>query len=222
MIFAQWPLGERFLAGTTTGADYRQPDQQRALVQLFPRARGAGWLQQVHGARVLTPAQYETENRPDRCPEADAFFCDRADWLAVVLTADCVPVLLASENHWAAVHAGWKGLHQNLIAATVAHFPAGAEIHAWLGPHIRQPSYEVDEAFRAHFPDYPEAFTPNRPGHHLADLTAIARRQLSAAGVASVSDCAIDTFSDPRCHSYRRDRERFGLHATFIFPLSKD
>lgn len=218
MIFAQWPLAARFLAGTTTEKDYRRETMKRALAELLPGQ--LCWLRQMHGATVFTPANYAGPSSG-----GDGFFSSDRAFTPVVITADCLPIVIGAEDGsgWAALHGGWRGLARGIIAATVAQFPAGAVLHAWIGPHIRRDSYQVDAAFASNFPDHREAFRPDGPGHLLADLTLIARRQLEAAGVASVSDCGLDSFSDRRFHSYRRSRGgavNCGHMATFIFPLN--
>ena len=215
MIFAQWPVAARFLAGTTTEKDYRQETMKKALAELLPGR--PCWLKQVHGATVFNPSSYAGP-----ASAGDGFYSDDRAFTPVVITADCLPIVIAaaSGRGWAALHGGWRGLAQGIIAATVAQFPAGEVLHSWIGPHIRQENYEVDAAFSDNFPDYPEAFRPNRPGHQLADLSLIARRQLERAGVASVSDCGLDSFSDLRFHSYRRSAGNCGHMATFIFPLN--
>ena len=159
--------------------------------------------------------------------EGDALVSREAARVPVVMTADCVPVLLADRNAtvWAAVHAGWPGLHRDIIAATVAAMAvAPASLFAWIGPCIRQENYEVDAPFFQRFVEadgrYATAFVANRPGHWLADLPAIARMQLQEAGLpaAQISDCGLCSFADSRFFSHRRNGAQAGRMATFIAP----
>ena len=129
---ADWPLADRFVAGTsmtdnplvTQGFNLArhvadEPSRVEAararLATLLPEARWL-WLSQVHSATVWQAADYQAG------VEGDALVSREAARVPVVMTADCVPVLLADRNAtvWAAVHAGWPGLHRDIIAATVA------------------------------------------------------------------------------------------------------
>ena len=179
------------------------------------------WLSQVHSATVWQAVDYQAG------VEGDALVSREAARVPVVMTADCVPVLLADRNAtvWAAVHAGWPGLHRDIIAATVAAMAvAPASLFAWIGPCIRQENYEVDAPFFQRFVEadgrYATAFVANRPGHWLADLPAIARMQLQEAGLpaAQISDCGLCSFADSRFFSHRRNGAQAGRMATFIAP----
>src|SRR5690606_33559158 len=61
-----------------------------------------------------------------------------------VITADCAPVLLASDHAVAAVHAGWRGLVAGVLAEAVraVRVHGGGPVRAWLGPCIRARCYE--------------------------------------------------------------------------------
>ncbi len=149
-------------------------------------------------------------------PEADAIV-SLANAVAVV-TADCVPVLLAvhSGAGVAAVHAGWRGLASGVVAAGARALreAAAGELVAALGPHIGVCCYEVDapvlDALRPRFAEQLDAArVPTRPGHQRLDLGRLARSELERAGVAARqigTAQAACTYCDPRrFHSYRRD-----------------
>lgn len=176
------------------------------------------WLQQTHSDRIADLSQYQT------VVEADAAITTEKNKACVVMTADCLPVLLcnADGNKVAALHCGWKGLSQQLIAKTLKQYFADEMVTAWLGPAIGKNSYEIDTQLYQHFTiqdaAYSSAFTANRPGHYLLDLYAIARQQLMAC---EVSDSAIfggnfDTLTDARFFSYRRHTTT-GRIATVIY-----
>ena len=229
---ADWPLADRFVAGTsmtdnplvTQGFNLArhvadEPSRVEAararLATLLPETRWL-WLSQVHSATVWQVADYQAG------VEGDALVSREAARVPVVMTAACVPVLLADRNAtvWAAVHAGWPGLHRDIIAVAVAP----ASLFAWIGPCIRQENYEVDAPFFQRFVEadgrYATAFVANRPGHWLADLPAIARMQLQEAGLpaAQISDCGLCSFADSRFFSHRRNGAQAGRMATFIAP----
>lgn len=179
---------------------------------------------QVHGTAV-----HEVRRPGDAAGvEADAIVCRVAGIAVGVVTADCVPILLAADRARAvaAVHAGWRGLTAGVVAAGVAVL-AGAgrppELAA-IGPHVGPCCYEVDEpvlrAVRARFADGvpADAVRPGRPGHAWLDLGLLAEAELLRAGIPVVSRAtARCTVCDPeRFHSYRRDGPRAGRLLHFV------
>lgn len=191
------------------------------------------WLHQVHGTQVahfvLPPTRAQasaSETLREDEPEADAAVTRTPGVVLAILTADCLPVLFCDDagTEVAAAHAGWRGLAAGVLEATLAamHAPRGSII-AWLGPAIAAPSYEVGEevraAFIAHDVAAAGAFTATRPGHWQCDLYTLARQRLAAAGVTRVFGGGLDTFTDARLHSYRRDGARSGRMASLITLL---
>jgi hypothetical protein len=146
-------------------------------------------------------------------PAADALVSRSPRRAAAVLVADCLPVLLAARDGSvvAAAHAGWRGLSAGVVEATVAAtgVPPAALV-AWLGPAIGPAAFEVGPEVRAAFvegdPGADACFEAGRPGKWHADLFALARRRLAAAGVTDVHGGGLCTAGDPgRFYSYRRD-----------------
>lgn len=172
-------------------------------------------LDQVHGVDVvvLTPALAAS------VPCADAAVSRDPHLACAVLTADCLPVLLASADGLTvgAAHAGWRGLAAGVIEATVATM--GGAAHAWLGACIGPARFEVGADVREAFAAAPAAcFVANRPGHWLADLYGLARWRLARLGVAQVSGGHWCTHTDAaRFYSYRRDGVT-GRQAAVIAP----
>lgn len=176
------------------------------------------WLIQVHGVDVI-----EAGAVPERW-EADAQFSRTSGQVCAVLTADCLPLLLCSRagDRVAAVHAGWRGLADGVIEATLKRLAVpGDEVMAWLGPAIGSDCFEVGAEVRDAFLQYDSeaeaAFVNNRPGHWLADIYRLARLRLKACGVTAVwgGDCCTVTDKE-RFYSYRRDG-RTGRMATLIW-----
>ncbi len=161
------------------------------------------WLNQVHG-RVIVDAGASFAG----VPEADGSFTTTAGAVCAVLTADCLPVVLADlMGHCVAVvHAGWRGLAAGVIEAGVAALPVSpSRLVAWLGPAIGAADYEVgDEVRQAFGEEARAAFTMAASGRYYADLYALARLRLRGAGVAAVYGGGLSTFSDPDLFSYRR------------------
>jgi polyphenol oxidase len=175
------------------------------------------WLSQVHGvgvadldAAVLGPA--------------DAAFTRRAGRVCAILTADCLPILLASEasDLVAAAHAGWRGLAGGVIEATIQALRVPpATLLAWLGPAIGPGNFEVGaevrDALLRQDPGAGAAFAPNARGRFMADLSLLARRRLAALGVGRIYGGSQCTHADrDRYFSHRRDGVT-GRQATLIW-----
>jgi YfiH family protein len=134
--------------------------------------------------------------------------------VCAVLTADCLPVLLASRSGEAVgiAHAGWRGFAAGVVEATVARMAvAPGGLVAWLGPAIGPSAYEVGkdvhDALVAADAGAVSAFTALGGGKYLADLYALARRRLAAAGVTAVYGGGRCTHAEAQLfYSYRRDR----------------
>lgn len=206
---------DSFNLGDHVGDDLQAVARNRArLAGLLGLSLPPQWLQQVHGTAVVVA-------RADGSPrEGDAVWSDVPGLACAVLTADCLPVVLASADGRAVAvaHCGWRGLAAGVLANTVAHFAVHASpIRAWLGPAIGPSAFEVGEDVCAAFlealpassgPNVMTAFAPvaGRPGKFLADLYALARMFLSTLGVEDVSGGGHCTFSESgRFFSYRRD-----------------
>jgi hypothetical protein len=165
------------------------------------------WLTQVHGTGVADAA------RAGAAPRADAAFAARPGPVCAVLTADCLPVVLARRDggRVGVAHAGWRGLAAGVIEAAVAAVSAdGGEVLAWIGPGIGPNAYEVGAEVRDAFvgadPGAEEAFRPGAPGRWHADMVRLARRRLAAVGVTRVYGGGWCTLADPeRFFSYRRE-----------------
>ncbi len=196
--------------GTHVGDAPQAVARNRALLRAQLPAEPA-WLTQVHGTRVLDAATV------CNAPEADASMTTHPGVVCAIMTADCMPVLLADAagRVVAAAHAGWRGLAAGVLQNTVAAMrDAGAsEILAWLGPGIGPQAFEVGDEVRDAFAPLGAAgraaFSPvaAKPGKFLADLPALARLTLAGAGVAQVAggnDCTVGDAR--RFYSYRRDR----------------
>lgn len=165
------------------------------------------WLSQIHGTVVVEAADF---HQP---PPADAVFSTRPGSACVVMTADCLPVLFTDQAGTcvAAAHAGWRGLLEGVLEATVQRLPAAREqVLAWLGPAIGPAAFEVGDEVRAAFvardAAAASAFVAGERGRWLCDLYALARMRLAAERVTQVYGGGLCTYSDAeRFYSFRRD-----------------
>ena len=204
--------------GTHVGDDPATVAANRARLRALLPAEPC-WLNQVHGTAVVDLATY------GGVPDADAAVSRQPGAVCVVMTADCLPVLLCDRAGTVvgAAHAGWRGLQGGVIEATVRAMdvPAG-ELMAWLGPAIGPEAFEVGDEVRAAFvaddSAAAAAFRPAGPaGKWLADLYLLARQRLAALGVAGVYGGDACTFTEAaRFFSYRRDG-RTGRMASLVW-----
>jgi len=179
------------------------------------------WLQQVHGTGVVDASRVATAPRP----EADAAWTASPGIVCAVLTADCLPVVIADPGGAAVgvAHAGWRGLAAGVVEATVTALPVEASrLQAWLGPAIGPRAFEVGPEVRSAFvradPAASDAFCPGEGDRWWADLYRLARRRLAAAGVTRVSGGEHCTLSRPRdFFSHRRDGPAAGRMATLAW-----
>jgi YfiH family protein len=165
------------------------------------------WLEQVHGRRVV---RHEGQASGG---EADASVAFDTDRVCAVMTADCLPVVLADHagTRIAVAHAGWRGLAGGVLEATLDELGAApGEVIAWLGPAIGPDAFEVGEEVRTTFVRQSEAtvgcFRRNDHERYLADLYGLARLALMRAGVQSVHGGGWCTHRESeRFFSFRRD-----------------
>jgi polyphenol oxidase len=177
---------------------------------------------QVHGAAVVCA------DDAGALGEADAALATRAGVAVGVVTADCVPVLVAGGGAVAAVHAGWRGLAGGVIPRAIEALrdaAPGAGLVAAVGPCIGPCCYEVDapvlDAMRRRFGAALDgAQQATRPGHARLDLPALARRALLEAGLepaaVGVVAGACTRCDAARFHSFRRDGAAAGRLLSWV------
>ena len=201
--------GQGLNLASHVGDDPEHVHQNRARLRPHLTAEPA-WLTQTHSTIVLDA---ETVNQ---APEADASVTTQPGVVCVTLTADCLPVLLCDTRGTvvAAAHAGWRGLADGILEATVRHMrtKGATDILAWFGPAIGPHSFEVGDdvlqAFLACGQNRRAAFTPitGQPGKYLADIYQLGRMTLRELGVERVFGGELCTVRDPaRFYSFRRD-----------------
>lgn len=216
-----WGLAEGAKGGLNLG-DHVGDDPQavranrQRLAEVLPSA--PLWLRQVHGVEVFEAGA----SFPVEAPIADAAFTREAGKVLAVLTADCLPVLVADSQGRAVavIHAGWRGLAAGVLEATFKRLherlPEATWV-AWLGPAIGIDAYEVGADVRSAMLDsapsiadpraVEHAFRPGRAiGKWHFDLAHWARLHLQAMGVVVLPQDSWCTAADPaRFWSYRRD-----------------
>jgi len=222
-IVPQWPAPKNVRAYVTTRAgNFNQApydgfntadhvgDSQvvvarnrRLLQQHFGWSREPQWLNQVHGATVVTVEQ-AINLAADACvSEVEGAAC-------AIHTADCLPVFFTNKQGTkvALAHAGWRGLLQGVLENTLACFAGSDCVYAWMGPAISQKYFEVGEEVYSQFvqatPSLQVMFTPVAAGKYLCDLYGIARYRMEQRPGCTVYGGEYCAFGDSRFFSYRR------------------
>jgi polyphenol oxidase len=179
------------------------------------------WLNQTHSIRVVDAAQTNC------VVDADASFTTQKNVVCVVMTADCLPVLLCDKAGTivAAVHAGWRGLCDGALEASIdaaigATDISADKIMAWFGPAIGPNAFEVGGEVRAQFIEKDAqaelAFKPHGE-KWLGDLYKIATQRLNNLGVTQIYGGGRCTFTEKdQFFSFRCDGDT-GRMATLIW-----
>ncbi|ELA08486.1 hypothetical protein MOMA_07991 [Moraxella macacae 0408225] len=237
-VYGDFNLALHVFDNPTTVHKHRM-DLLEKLQQHYPNLNQIHWLNQVHGNCV-----HCTTKPHAHAILADAHFSNQSNVALAIMTADCVPIMLAdTEGHIGAIHAGWQGLAKSIIAKTVNHLNPTDEHQskrhrskwqAWIGAHIAQANYEVDDNVRSQIlaslaklsitidDELSQSlFYPTTSGHYLANLAKVAKLQLNACGISQVYDSHLDSYHDPRFYSYRQQCQQkqvaTGRMATLIF-----
>jgi purine-nucleoside/S-methyl-5'-thioadenosine phosphorylase / adenosine deaminase len=198
-LFAQFPVVHGFtLRGAGNlgfGKNSGDPEVIKNREELFRELGVSNRIhvqpKQIHSPESIHAAQFRSGMA------ADGIYTDTNRHLVSILTADCLPLLAYhSEGVVAAIHAGWRGLFENVIPNTLAKLPANPSVA--VGPAIGVCCYEVGEdlaeQFQAKFGN--DVVERTKPKPHL-NLPLVALRQLQQAGVEDFEVAHLCTY----CHS---------------------
>jgi YfiH family protein len=183
---------------------------------------------QVHGVETF---ELQSPGADSERREADVILsCEPGIFIGIV-TADCVPILLAAVDGSAvaAIHAGWRGLAAGVIEAGLnvlrKRATKGVALAAAVGPSAGRCCYEVDQPVyeglaRRYDRQLASFLGAGRPGHFQLDLPGLAADILSKNGVEKhrigLDTCMCTICSGPRFESYRRDGSEAGRLSHFI------
>ncbi len=198
------------------------------------------FMNQIHSNKVANVSisdlylHGKTSFYTDANNKVDAHFTSVRGVALCVRTADCIPVLLYSptDRVIAAVHAGWRGIEQEILVQTMTKLLVEGYLpqnfYALIGPHIRQESFEVSKDVGMQLQSaYIKVRTDQRasilhphgdPTKNYVDLTTIAKAQLCITGIPEkqIQTLNGDTFTSKDFHSFRRDREKSGRQISLI------
>ncbi len=170
-------------------------------------------VRQVHGKKIVHVKSGQIHPRP--LLEADGMVTSEKNVPLTVRTADCLSIFIfdPQKNCIGLIHAGWKGTHQNIAAATLAMMQKEwgsdpQDLKVAFGPSIRSCCYEVGKEFEQYFP---QAMV-RRDGQDFLNLPFVNRRQLIDFGVLekNILDCEACTHCDEKYFSFRREGEKAG------------
>jgi YfiH family protein len=201
-VYASLNLG-RLTDDNSEHVEANQRDLEARLGVKIARCR------QVHGTEVVPASAAASEP-----PEADGQITTTRGVAPMVLTADCLPIVISAPDGVAVLHAGWRGLAGGIVARgaqALREAGAGEPVAAAIGPGVGGCCYEVGPDVHAAFAGYGDDV---HDGGRI-DLKAIAAQALARAGVAQVHDVGLCTMcSDSSLFfSHRRDRGITGRQA---------
>lgn len=223
-IQPDWPAPPQIRAYTTLrhgwgGSKLIGTKEDQDLKTLLNLPDEPIWMTQNHGIKVI---EAKPENKKK---EADASYTTKLNRICIVLTADCLPILLCNKqgSYVAAIHAGWRGLANGIIESTLnalQQFPE--DLLVWFGPAIGPQKFEVGkdvyDAFILKNPAASQAFLPCKKNKWLANLYELARLILAQRGIFQIFGGNFCTFTqDDLFFSYRRDKGQTGRIASLIW-----
>jgi polyphenol oxidase len=224
LIQPDWPAPANIRACTTTRSIWgenntNEVDERAKLVSRLNLPDDPIWLKQTHSTIAL-PATAANRNQ-----EADASYTDASDTVCLVLTADCLPVLICNEQGTkvAAIHAGWRGLAAGVIESTIQSMESDpANLLIWLGPAIGPQKFEVGkdvfDAFTQNDAAASSCFIPGQPDKWMANLYQLATHRLNKLGVTRIYGGKYCTYSqDDLFFSWRRDKSKTARLASMIW-----
>lgn len=191
------------------------------------------WLEQTHSANVVAVESPLPLNTQDALPihNCDGSLTRLKDQPCVVLTADCLPLLLCTQDgtQVAAIHCGWRGIARGIIEQAIVQFlkssPSSVKPHhilAWMGPAMGPTAFEVGSDVFSIFTDNDResvsAFKETtKTGKWLANIYQLARIRLERLGVSAIYGGEYCTYASPNeFYSFRRDGDT-GRMASLIW-----
>jgi polyphenol oxidase len=228
-----FPENDLNLAGYDEDSAANIAENRRRFLSAFDGDYRLATVWQIHSDRIKLVASDDDIEMSDE--KFDAVISDLDGVLAGVKTADCVPVLIADTKTGAygAVHAGWRGTAQSIVAKTVTmmHTRFGtdpSDIISAIGPAATCRSYEIGQdvidAFEGNFDDGAKYLTPTSDGHALIDLHWANRDQLIRAGVPveSISIAPLCTMERTDLFfSYRVEKKLYGKTGRLMSVIGK-
>lgn len=206
---------QTFNLATHVGDNVQSVEQNRqTLNQQACLPNSPLWLDQQHTVEAIC---LDGLNPNDWQPAvADASWTTQLNQVSVVMTADCIPLLITNQRGTlvCSIHAGWRGLADGIVSNTLRALPDKPEnLFVWIGPCIRQDFFEIGadvyDIFCAQTPSNQQFFkikTPTPEAKYLGDLAGLLNLELKRLGVNQVYDSGLCSYKSAELfYSYRRD-----------------
>ena len=183
------------------------------LKDLFPQYQFC-FVQQVHGRKVV-----RADSR--RLITADAHWTHEKNQALVVQTADCLPILLRNRSCVCAVHAGWRGVVNQIVTAALDIFSDLSCLEAGIGPHIAQESFIVSQDTAVQLsmssPQGKKSVLEAGEQKYKVSLMDLVKNQvLHKTSVKAWWNLPLNTFSSNLFYSFRRTAEKNRGQFSFI------
>lgn len=186
------------------------------------------FVNQVHGNKCLNVDLHDPLK-----DSADALVGAKIDRALCIRTADCAPILIydPKSRAIAAVHAGWRGVANKVLAAAfqqmqAAYASSAKDCWFFIGPHIQKQSFEVetnvrDEILTSIHTNQPQDYysATDLPNKFNVDLNKVLHQQIFELGGGQIFSLGLDTYTQKDLHSYRRDKQNSGRLISFISLL---
>lgn len=170
------------------------------------------YLKQTHSAIIhRVGADFESGT------EGDGLITTERGILLTVTTADCgVVIFVDRDAKLAAIaHCGWRGTKDEIIESICKKIKETTPLNnitAFIGPMIQSENYEVGEEFADYFSS---SYLFPKDGKYYFDLNRRIYDILKEEGIGTIFNTKLDTFSDDRFFSYRRNSDT-GRMVSFV------
>lgn len=202
--------------------DYFLDDLPKVLGNMGVEYKSINVTRQTHSNNVMSV----DSDKINFYDETDGLIGNSGDVL-VIKSADCLPLIIYDDLNKciAAVHSGWKGTANSIVKEAITKLKAlgskAEDLKIYVGPHIQKNSFEVmsdvKDVFEKNF-QYEGIIKKKDETHYLIDLGKVVKEDAMSLGVKeeNIYVSSLDTVTDERFHSYRRDRENYGLMYTLV------
>jgi len=165
-------------------------------------------MNQVHSNKVIL-----IDKADKKILNVDGMISKRKDLCLGILTADCAPIIIFGQNYYGIVHAGWRGLVNDILLNAINLFKDQGEseknLHLFIGPHLKKNSFEVKSDFISLIQKKkinPELFTEKKEGKIYFDFSKLIKKKIQDLNIRNFSISKIDTF---------KNNEKFFSHRFF-------
>ncbi len=163
-------------------------------------------MNQVHSNKVILIDKIDK-----KILNVDGMISKRKDLCLGILTADCAPIVILGQNYYGIIHAGWRGLVNDILLNAVNLFKNQGEsennLHLFVGPHLKKKSFEVKNDFISFIKKKKinvELFTEKNKGKIYFDFSKLIKKKIQDLNIKKFCISRIDTFKhNQRFFSYR-------------------